>query len=64
MVGHGRLRKVERLDEVADADLVGGREPVEDRHPRRIGQGLELRREHGCFLRIEDRRRRSTAENR
>jgi hypothetical protein len=41
VVRDGRLRQAERPDEVADADVLGACQPVDDRHAARIGERLE-----------------------
>ena len=41
MVRHGRLRELEGGSEVADAELIRPGEPVDDRHPGRVGERSE-----------------------
>src|SRR4051794_9638088 len=50
MVGDGRLREPELVDEYADADFRRAREPVDDRDARGIGERLEPRGERSPLL--------------
>ena len=51
MMGDGRLREIQRLDQVACADrLAGRRNQVDDAHARRIGECSEERRARLCLL--------------
>jgi hypothetical protein len=50
-----RLGEAERADEVADAYLVGSGQAVDDRHPARVGQRLEARRQRLRHVLVERR---------
>ena len=64
MVGDRRLREVERVDEIADADLAGCGQLVDDRDARRVGERLELRRELVALVHRQRLRRRAAADRR
>ena len=65
MTGDRRLRQVEDLDDVADAELAGA-EQIENADPRRVGKALEQgvqiidggqvgsRAAHGRSVRIQE----------
>jgi len=61
-MGDRRLRELEGLREVADADLVCGGEGVDDRHARRVGKRPEPCGELLCGGTIERLDLRATAD--
>ena len=62
MMGDGRLGQIERLCEVAHADLVRRRQAIDDRDPGRVRERFELRGQLVALVNCQRLRGRAAAE--